>query len=215
MTGSELLSYIRTDILRDSKVPYLWSDALLYRRMSEAQQIHSRRTYSLVSNTPTITTEIGVPTYALAVGTLFVLSARISTKSSGMRDYTHKAIPSHLSTSTGEPAIYTLDEATGLIRFYPVPEAVVTVNLRVSKLPDSDVVSYAELEILAQYQLDLAEYVAWRCLQDNDVDGQNEKASQRHKADWELRLSEAKRELYRMRLGSNPNATSSWTGKRN
>lgn len=215
MTGSELLSYVRTDILRDTSAPYLWSDALLYRRLSEAQQIHARRTYSLISNTPTITTEIGVPTYSLAVGTLFVLSARISTKASEMRDYTHKSIPSHLVTSTGEPSIFTLDEATDLIRFYPVPEAVVTVNLRVAKLPDSDVVSYAALEIQPQYQLDLAEYVAWRCLQDNDVDGQNEKAAQRHKLDWELRLSEAKRELYRMRLGSNPNAASSWTGKRN
>lgn len=215
MTGSELLSYIRTDILRDASTPYLWSDALLYRRVSEAQQIHARRTYSLLDNTPTITTEISVPTYALAEGTLFVLSARVSTQAQNMRDYTRKAIPSHLDTSTGTPSVYTLDEASELIRLYPVPDAVVTINLRVARLPAADVVSYAALEIPVRYQLDLAEYVAWRCLQDNDVDSQNEKAAQRHKNDWELRVSEAKREIYRMRLGANPSAASSWTGKRN
>lgn len=218
MTGSELLSYIRTDILRDAVTPYLWSDSLIYRRLSEAQQIHARRTYSITDNTPTITTVIGTTSYTLAAGTLFVLSARISTKATELKDYTHKAIPSHLASSTGEPSIYTLDESIGLIRFYPVPEAVVTVNLRVARLPTNDVSSTqssSQLEIPSQYHLDLAEYVAWRCLQDNDVDGQNEKAAQRHKRDWDFRVSDAKRELYRMRLGSNPNATSSWTGKRN
>lgn len=215
MTGSELLSYIRTDILRDTSAPYLWSDALLYRRISEAQRIHARRTYSILDNTPTITTEIGVSTYALAEGTLFVLSARVSTQAQDMRDYTRKSIPSHLDTSTGTPAIFTLDEASDMIRFYSVPDAVITINLRVAREPAADVVSYAALEIPVRYQLDLADYVTWRCLQDNDVDGQNEKAAQRHKLDWELRVSEAKRELYRMRLGANPSATSSWTGKRN
>lgn len=217
MTGSELLSYIRTDILRDAVVPYLYSDALIYRRMSEAQQIHTRRTYSIVSNTPTIATVIGTPTYTLATGTLFVLSARISTKAMDMKDYTHKAIPSYLATATGEPSIYTLDEASGLIRFYPVPEAVVTINLRVARLPTSDITTTnasSALEIPTHYQLDLAEYVAWRCLQDSDVDGQVDVAAGRHKLDWELRVAEAKRELYRMRLGSSPSAVSSWTGKR-
>jgi len=38
MLGSELLAYARTDVLRDAATPYLWSDALILRRLSEAQE---------------------------------------------------------------------------------------------------------------------------------------------------------------------------------
>jgi len=215
MTGSELLAYTRTDILRDAALPYLWPDALIYRRLSDAQEIHARRTYSIIDETTTLTTEADVAVYANEATTLFVLSATLSTSSVDMRNYTRKAIPSHLLTSTGEPRIYTLDEATNKIRLYPVPDAEYTINLRIARLPLSAIASSVTPEIPARYHLDLAEYVAWRCLQDNDVDGQAGKAADRHHNDWEQRVSDAKRELYRMQLGNNPSVVSSWTGKRN
>jgi len=215
MTGAELLAYTRTDVLRDAATPYLWSDALIYRRLSEAQEIHARRTYSIVDETTTLTTEADVAVYANEATTLFVLSATLSTSSTDLCNYTRKAIPSHLLTSIGEPRIYTLDEATNKIRLYPVPDAIYTVNLRIARLPLTAIASAVTPEIQARYHLDLAEYVAWRCLQDNDVDGQANKAAEQHRADWEQRVSDAKRELYRMQLGSNPSVVSSWTGKRN
>jgi len=215
MTGAELLAYTRTDVLRDAATPYLWSDALIYRRLSEAQEIHARRTYSIIDETTTLTTEIGTSVYANEDTTLFILSATLSTSSADLSNYTRKAIPSHLLTNTGEPRIYTLDEATNKIRLYPVPDAEYTINLRIARLPLTSITSSTTPEIQARYHLDQAEYVAWRCLQDNDVDGQANKAAERHRVDWEQRVSDAKRELYRMQLGNNPRATSSWTGKRN
>src|SRR3990167_2160559 len=215
MTGAELLAYTRTDVLRDAATPYLWSDALIYRRLSEAQEIHARRTYSIVDETTTLTTEADVAVYANEDTTLFILSATLSTSSADLSNYTRKAIPSHLLTSIGEPRIYTLDEATNKIRLYPVPDAIYTVNLRIARLPTAAITTISTPEIQARYHLDLAEYVAWRCLMDNDVDGQANKAAERQRADWEQRVSDAKRELYRMQLGSNPSVVSSWTGKRN
>ena len=215
MTGAELLTYTRTDILRDAATPYLWSDALILRRLSEAQEIHARRTYSIVDETTTLTTAASQAVYANAATTLFILSARVSTSSTDLCNYTRKTIPSHLLTSIGEPRIYTLDEATNKIRLYPVPDAIYTVNLRIARLPTAAITTISTPEIQARYHLDLAEYVAWRCLMDNDVDGKANKAAERHRADWEQRVSDAKRELYRMQLGSNPSVVSSWTGKRN
>ena len=215
MTGAELLAYTRTDVLRDAATPYLWSDALIYRRLSEAQEIHARRAYSIVDETTTLLTEADTAVYANDATTLFILSATLSTSSTDLRNYTRKAIPSHLLTSTGEPRIYTLDEATNKIRLYPVPDAEYTINLRIARLPLAAIASSSTPEIQARYHLDLAEYAAWRCLMDNDVDGQANKAAERHKGDWEQRVSDAKRELYRMQLGSNPSVISSWTGKRN
>lgn len=215
MTGAELLSYIRTDVLRDAAIPYLWTDALIYRRLTKAQELHARHTYSIVDDIQTITTVAGVPTYVLPDGTLHVFSARVSTQSHDMGSHTRKAIPNHLVSSTGAPSIYTLDEATGLIRLYPTPDAVYTINLRIARLPAADVVSYAAPEIPVRYHHDLASYVAWQCLQDNDADGSGVKASSRHEIDWLTALSDAKREFYRLQLGVNPSAVSSWTGKRN
>lgn len=214
MTGSELLAYVRTDILRDSSVPYLWSDALIYRLLSEAQRIHAAKTYSIVDDTKTITTVIGAPSYALPTGTLFVLSARVSTSERDLSDKTRKVIPSHLASATGTPSIYTLDEATGKIRFYSVPNAIMTINLRVARDPSADITGTSTPEIPSRYHMDLAEYVAGRCLKGNDVDGQSVGAADRHIADWNLRLSDAKREFYRMQLGAHPHVTRSWTGKR-
>lgn len=215
MTGKELLNYLRTDILRDAVSPYLWSDALLYRLLSQGEAIHARRTHSIVDDTQTISTSIDEPGYDLPEGTIFVLSARVDTRSRDMPSYTRKAIPSHLLTSTGEPSIFTLDERTNALRVYPVPDAAYTINLRTARLPSTAIASAVTPEIPTRYHEDLAEYAAWRALQSNDVDGQNTKSAERHKADWEQRVSDAKRELYRMQLGSNPSAVSSWTGKRN
>lgn len=215
MTGAELLSYIRADVLRDSAVPYLWSDALIYRRLSKAQELHARQVYSIIDDSQTITTVVGIQTYVLPDTVLHVLSARVSTQSHDMGSYTRKVIPNHLGTSTGTPSVYTLDEATGIMRLFPTPDAIYTINLRVARLPASDVVSYAAPEIPVRHHLDLASYVAWRCLQDNDADGSGVKASARHEADWHQAIADAKREMYRLQLGANPSVVQSWTGKRN
>lgn len=215
MISSDLLSIIRADILRDSAVPYLWSDSLLYRYLSDAQEIHARRAYSIVDDSKTVSTAAGTQTYALPTGTIHVLSGRVSTDAQDLRDYTRKVIPYQLTTDQNKPQIYTLDEATGKIRFYPTPDAVYTINLRVARLPTNDISVSVNPEIDSRYHMDLTDYVAWRCLQNNDTDGQSIKAADRHHADWDQRLSDAKREYYRLQLGAHPSVVSSWTGKRN
>lgn len=215
MTGQELLTYLRDDILHDSSEPYLWSDALMFRMLSEAESKFARATYALLDNTQTITTEIGVAEYALPTGTVFVASAAVSTSARDMQDYTRRFLPTNLTTATGEPSLFIHDEVADSIRLYPVPDAVVTINLRIARLPADPITSFSTPEIPEQYHLDLAEYAAWRLLQNNDRDGSNTGASERHKTDWLQRLADAKREYYRTRTVVNPRAVSSWTGKRN
>jgi len=215
MTGQELLAYLRVDVLRDNALPYLWSDDLILRYLSEAETKFARKTYALLDDTQTLTTVIGQSTYDVPVGTVFISSARISTNSEDMGNYTRRFAPSGLSTATGTPSIFICDEAARKFRLYPVPDAVITINLRIARLPASPIGLYSSPEIPEEYHLDLAEYVAWRCLQGNDVDGQSTGAADRHNVDWHMRLSDAHREYYRMRMGNNPSAVRSPTGKRN
>ncbi len=214
MTGQELIDHTRIDVLRDNSAPFLWSDDLIKLYLSAAENEFSRKTYALLDNTKTIVTEVGTGEYDLPAGSIYVASARISTDACDMGNYTRRVLPSGLSTATGTPSIFVCDEAARTIRFYLVPDAIVTINLRVARLPAAPISEYNSPEIPEEYHLDLASYAAWKCLQNNDVDGQNITAADRHKADWNLKVADAKREYYRFRMGVNPRMTSNWTGKR-
>lgn len=214
MTGQELLDYVRADILRDSALPYLWSDALILRYLAEAENKFARETYALLDDTQTITTAIGTSSYSLPTGTIFVESAAISTSAYDLGNYTRRFLPSNLATATGTPTVFVNDQSSRTIRFYPVPDAVITIKLRVARLPSVAIGLYAAPEIPEEYHLDLGEYVAWRCLQSNDADGEALGAADRHRKDWLQRVADAKREYYRARMGNTPNATRNWTGMR-
>ena len=218
MTGAELLEYVRTDLLRDSALPYLWSDTLILKYLTEAQEKFARETYCLSDNTTaeitTITTEADTAEYALSDLVLHVYSARVSDVSYNMRDWTSRVVPSHLLTTTGQPVAYTMDEGTESIRFYPTPETAYTIYLRVARMPLDGIDEDSDPVIPVRYHLDLGEYAAYRCLMNNDVDGNNLGAAQRLKESWDQRVSKAKHEYYRFRHGANPTAMTNWTGKR-
>lgn len=218
MTGAELLEYIRTDLLRDSALPYLWSDELIFKYLTEAQQIMAEETYCLTDNSTTslttITTTADTAEYDLSDLVLHVYSARVSTVSYNMKDWTSRVVPSHLETTTGQPVAYVLDEAAGFIKFYPVPDDAYTVRLRIARLPQTDISDDNDPEIPTRLHIDLGEFVAYRCLLNNDVDGNNKGAAKEFLDSWEKRLSKAKHRYYRLRHGANPTAMTNWTGKR-
>jgi hypothetical protein len=216
MLGADILSTVREDMLRDAARPYLWSDDLIYRFLNEAQDRFCRRTFALLddeSDLATFDTEIGVASYALDPKVLMVNSARLSTQPQDLYSRTRQVIPTHLATSTGMPSIFTQDEAAHKIRLYPVPDAVYTVVMRVSRLPLTQIADAVAPEIPEQYHLDLAEWAVYRCLNNNDPDGSNAKAAENFRKTWTQRLLEANREYYRIRLNNNPLVRQNWTGK--
>lgn len=215
MTGQELLDYLRADVLRDNAQPYLWSDSHILRMLSEGERDFCRKTYALADSSQTITTTASINSYTLQDGVVWVFSAALDGYARDLGNYTRKWIPSNLITTTGLPQIFTLDEAAGVLRLYPVPDAAYQIDLRVVRLPAVDISETVSPEVPVQYHLDIAEYAAWRLLLANDVDGGNTGAALRHKEDYLKRVDDAKREYYRIRMGANPNARSSCTWKRN
>lgn len=221
MTGEELLAYVRTDVLHDTAKPYLWSDDLIMRYLSEAEEAFARLTYALQDDSSSMTVlqlEAGVATYAVDRKVLHVFSGVLDGYSTDLTDYTRRFIPSQLLTSTGTPIIMSRDESANTIRVYPVPEKAYTLKLRIARLPMSKLtVDYLAAcpEIPEQYHLDLAEFVAYRCLKNAEVDGSNLGSSAEFERSWKARVGEAKREYYRYRTGPNATARNNWTGKRN
>lgn len=215
MTGQELLDYLRASVLRDVATPYLWSDDEILLALSEAEAQFARRTYALLDSTHTITTAVGVAEYAVPPGTLKVLSAAINGHAKDLLDYTRRFIPSNLATSTGTPSIFINDESMNSIRLYAVPDAVLTINLRIARLPSQAITLYSSPEIPAEYHLDLVEFVAAKLQSNDDADGGNLRSAARHQAEWERRVAEAKREYYRFRTNMNASVARSYTYQRN
>lgn len=218
MTGDELVEYIRTDLLLDTASPQLWSDDLLLRYLIEAENVFARKTYALLdadSSVTQIALVADTATYALDDKILYVFSAYIDGQPCDLTSYTRRFIPNQLISSTGTPRIFTMDEAAQVIRVYPVPDAAYTLKLRVARLPLDDLTVDSEPSIPPQYHIDLPEYVAYRCLKNSEVDGSNLGSSAEYKKSWDGRLTAAKREYYRIRMGVNATAQNNWTGKRN
>lgn len=218
MNGQELIDYTRNSVLKDTALPPLWSDDLLLLYLNEAERLFARRTHALLDDSSpftSITTQVGVPEYSLNKSILFVYSAIIPGQSRPLQDRSRAFFPNYLPTSVGMPRWYAMNEADKTVRFMPVPEAVYTVALRVARLPLRDIDYETSPEIPEQYHVDLAEYVAARCLNVNDVEGINVAQSDMFMKSWGRRLSEAKNEYARYRMGMNATAARSWTGKRN
>lgn len=217
MTGDELLTHTRVDVLHDTATPRLWSDDLILRMLNEAERVFARRTYALQDDSSALTTidlSAGEATYALDPKVIHVYSAYLDGYSRDLTNYTHRFIPSLLATSTGTPVIFTVDEAAAKIRVYPVPEKAYTLRLRVARLPLADFTEASSPEIPEQYHLDLPEFAAMRCLRFAEVDGSNLGSAEVFEKSWATRINEAKREYYRLRTGPNTTARNNWTGRR-
>lgn len=217
MTGAELLSIVRTDLLRDSARPYLWGDDHIMMYLNEAEQIMAEETYCLSDNTSAaavLNIGSGQSEYDLDESVLHVYSATIEGDSHPLINFTYRRVPTNSLTVTGRPTAYNLDESSNTITFHPSPDSALTVILRVARLPLEDFTSSTEPEIPERLHLDLCEFAAYRCMREPDADGFNPKAAKEFEASWLRRLVKAKRKYYRLRHGTSSRIAVNWTGKR-
>ena len=217
MIGEELIAHTRNDVLHDSATPYLWSDDLILLYLNEGQDAFARRTHALLDNESALTQidlEAGVSTYPLSAKVIHVYGAALSGAVNDLKDYTRRFIPSNLLTATGDPVMFSMDEAKHTIRVFPVPKVAGLLQLRVARLPLSPITEATAPEIPEQYHIDLPEFVAMRCLRNAETDGSNLGSAEVFEKSWKARVGEAKREYYRFRMGPNVTAQNNWTGKR-
>lgn len=216
MTKAELILHLRARVLRDTAKPYLWSDDELAQYLNEAQDQFARRTHQLsdeVSDFTFIETEAGVALYVLDPRIVFVKDVRHTDNGAPLRDRTRGQM--RRTVSEGRPCVYTTDSAHKYLRLSPTPDAVYTLDLLVARKPLELLVNDEDVpEIEEDYHLVLCDWAAYRALRNNDPDGSNTVAAADFRADWELRVRDAKRDVIRLRAGNMPMARNNWTGKR-
>jgi hypothetical protein len=213
MTGDELLTFARRDWLRDLATPQLWSDDLIYLYLNEAQQKFCRKTFALYRDDLTVDIIAGTTDYALDTTVLFVFNGALTGEPIDMNYAVWRKLPRN-NSSVGTPRIFTFDEQSNVLRVSPTPDAAYTMHIGAAVLPSADIDTTTEPEIDEEYHIDLLEWVAYRCLRNNDVDGQKMDTGELFRKTWDERIRDVKREVFRMRMGFDPHAQRSWTGKR-
>lgn len=195
MTTTELLAVFRQEVF-DLETPYLWSDALIYTYIDEAQKQFCRDTYG-IADSKSFTISI------LADGTeWYAIDPRILK----LRDA--------VDATTGLPVALVAVEKmednelrfdgtvgplraliTGMeeheVRACPIPNQAKTVALRTFRLP-ATVTSGSTFEIDTQHILYLLYWVKYRAYYVQDADARDEKKAEANKTKWDNYCADAK-----------------------
>ena len=214
MNSEELLRHLRVDILRDTGTNRLWSDEVLYLYLNEAQREFCRETHILVEDMA-IAFTTGESEYPLGPHVLFVASARVNGAVGDMISTVRSFVPVHVD-ATGIPQMFTTDEVTQTMRVFPIPDRNGVITIREAVFPSCEIRDMTVPGIPFQYHTALALFAAHRALITNDVDGGNTASSDRYLREWNQRVADAKRDVYRYRSGVSPSyiRNTNWTGKR-
>lgn len=216
MTGEDALVELRDNILRDRSdsvagaSDLFWTNSQLITYINDGIDRFLSLTRMVIDNASaltTITLETGVDTYKLDPRINRVLSASLSGRAP-MTPSSFDALggsPGHTvaarygsSSFTGEPRFFSLDEATGFIRFSPIPgeaENGVDVVLRCTRTAHKRLTAdnlSGELEIPSLFQLDVLEWAAYRALRNHDADAENMAKAEKHKQRFDEAVAEGR-----------------------
>lgn len=227
MTLGDELDELRSAVLRDTALPYLWSDDILLRYIRDAEHRFARHTLCIRDGATEIITQVTLETdvknYVLDRSVLSVLSARYDTDKNDLFRSSHAIVAERLDTShnieswyvsgvedTGRPNAYFTDEtlvsggvARVTLSVYPTPTTTENgkpVYLRVVRLPRT-VYSLdnlsVESEIPEDYQLDCLDWAAYRALRNNDTDAGESNKAANFKSSFEEAVAQAIKEFKR------------------
>lgn len=199
MNTTELLAVFREEVF-DQAAPYLWSDALVYRYIDDAQKQFCRDTYGVAdARNFSITTSSGVEWYDLDPR---ILKIRLATDQATGRDIAVVAAENaagqgiRFDGAVGPFRALVSGLEKNVLRAWPKPILAQTVTLAVFRLP-ADVGAGDEFEIDAQHVLPLLFWVKHKAYDVQDAEVFNPQASDKYRAKWDTYCAKALNEQSR------------------
>lgn len=201
MDTTELLAQFRTEVA-DTELPYLWSDALIYTYINEAQKQFCRLTEGIEdARSYKLDIAVGQSWYAVDPAILKIRSAHDSA--------TGREIPivatEKMATmglwfdgGTGPIKVLITGLEKGSLRALPVPSVASTIELRTFRLP-ADVAAGDEFEIDAQHVLNLLYWVKYRAYSVQDADAGDKARADLNRKEFEMYCARARSEQGRLR----------------
>lgn len=202
MNTTELLALFREEVT-DNVAPYLWSDALIYGYIDEAQKQFCRETFGIEdARAYTLAVTAAEEWYALDPKILILLSASDSVTGTNipvMSSEQSRSVGIRFdgrTSSTVDCIIKGLQK--NFVRVWPVPSANSTVNLSTLRLP-LDVVAGDDFEIDDQHIRNLLPWVYYRAYAKHDADALDKTKSEESKAEFMAYCAKSKIEQGRLR----------------
>lgn len=182
MTTTELLALFRSEVF-DLELPYLWSDALIYGYIDDAQKQFCRDTNGIAdSRSFTIAIVPGTQWYTFDTKILKLRDAIIQSTGLPMPIIAvEKMEENHMrfdgNVGATRALVSGLEENT--LRTWPIPNEAMTIELRTFRLPIT-VEAGDDLEIPEQHQRNLLHWVKHRAYSVQDTETFDKGASDRY-----------------------------------
>ena len=201
MNSAELVAVFRAEV-NDIERPHVWSDALLYTYIDEAQKQFCRLTEGIEdSRRFTLRIRPGKSWYDLDPAILRIRSAHDAATGREVPITTTENMSTLQQWFDGVPGplkalVSGLEK--GVLRALPTPSDALTVELRTFRLPD-DICVGGEFEIDSQHILNLLYWVKFRAYDIQDSDVRDEKKSEKYRAMFDAYCAKARVEQGRLR----------------
>lgn len=189
MTPAEALIELRK-VLSDTVEPYGWDTHLLrsYIEEGEAQfcedtgMFLDRRNYS-------VTTEAGVNVYLLPEEIININACDFD----GMKLIRATPTSAQRSADAAPPIIYETEENSGMISFWPTPDAVYNIKLAVWRGARVKAFTADVFEVPAAFHRAMIEYAAYRAYLIHDQEYEDKKRSAQHYSQYFAYVARGKR----------------------
>lgn len=207
MNSTELLETFREE-MNDLQTPYLWSDALLYRYINDAQEMFCRRTEGIEdSSTPRVcrlSIQSGTEWYEISRKVLKVREAvDVATGRPVPIMNMEKASPKgvHFDGNPGPLKMFVSGLEKHKLRAWPMPNQAGVVELRVFRLPLETITDDGDqaLEVDEQHHLSLLLWVKHRAYGKEDAETFDRRKADEFESRFYAYCEKASREQERAR----------------
>lgn len=207
MTPAALYDMFREE-MNDEVEPFLWSEALIWAYINDAEVMFARLTDGFAdSSTPGLTAIAaleGQDTYVLSPLVLRVRSATYALTGRPLEVLNVEDMPGRKMFFDGRqntPTAVILGQEPNKIRLWPTPAADIDLRLDIYRLPLLTITDRsAAFETPLQHHLELLDWVKHRAYLKQDAETFNRKKADEHEAAFRSSCAKAKQEQARRRF---------------
>ena len=181
-----LLDTVRSDVLRDSVSPFLFSQESLLLYANEGYQQLARRTHYFRDRT-SLAVEAGKAVYDLPVNTIFIHQVWLGNWRLEHLTRQHQPAP-----VAGKPRAYSTDVPTNKLILYPTPDTADSLSIHRVYKPD-ELTLGGTIDMPSEWAVPLQDWIAYRALRNNDPDGSDTIAADKFWESWEVHVRDVKR----------------------
>jgi len=202
MEAGRVIALARSEFLRDTAEPYLFSDDALLTYLNEGLNTIARKTF-LFTQDVTVQTTAGSESVELPINTIAVLNVRHVDTGERLllvnRKFNLQQLPQ------ARPRAYKCGRQCKKIHLFPTPDKQYELGGEVAYLPPTLGMS-DDVPMDDDYALLLVQFITHRALRTNDPDGSAMIESDRFQTAWLEGLRDIKREVIRNMAGDTPYA---------